>query len=133
MLIMRYCPNCKKALITVERSGVELDYCMFCEGFWFDLGEWNILSKKLISQSLLYRDEDIFAIPTALTGEKPKRCPVCGEKMEKFMLFDVILDRCPAKHGVWFDKNEFSTCINIMNSKSDNKQIINFLGEMFKA
>ena len=41
------CPKCKKEMILVERCDVELDYCMFCEGFWFDWEEWNILSKKL--------------------------------------------------------------------------------------
>ncbi|MBR2069351.1 MAG: zf-TFIIB domain-containing protein [Candidatus Gastranaerophilales bacterium] len=126
------CPKCKKEMIVVERNEVELDYCMFCEGFWFDYGEWNILTKKLVAQDFLENPSDIYNIPTVLTGEKLRRCPVCGKKMEKFMLFDVFLDRCPSKHGVWFDKNEFSTCVNLMNSKQKNKQIV-FLGEVFRG
>ena len=129
---MLYCPKCKKELIAVERNEVELDYCIFCEGFWFDYGEWNILTKKLISENLMLESEDLYKIPVVVTGEKKKRCPVCGRKMEKFLLFDVILDRCPDKHGVWFDKKELSTCINKMYSKSDKNQRISFLGEVFR-
>ncbi len=129
---MLYCPNCKKPMIVVEKNEVELDYCMFCGGFWFDYGEWNILCKKLICENFLDKPEDIYDIPAELTKEKAKICPICGKKMEKFMLYDVILDRCPDKHGVWFDKNEFSTCVNIMHSKIDKKESIKFLGEVFK-
>ena len=130
---MLYCPNCKKPMIAVERNDVELDYCMFCEGFWFDYGEWNILTKKLIAQNFLDKPEDMYNISKIITVEKPKICPVCGKKMEKFMLYDVILDRCPDRHGVWFDKDEFSTCVNIMNSKSNKKLDISFLGEVFEC
>ena len=125
-----FCPKCKKEMIVVERNEVELDYCIFCEGFWFDNDEWNILSKKLISQNLTDEKFDVYDIPTALSGEKPRRCPICGKKMEKFMLFENLLDRCPNKHGIWFDKNEFSSCVNAMNQNKTSKQI-EFLGEVF--
>ena len=124
------CPKCKKEMIVVERNDVELDYCMFCEGFWFDWGEWNILTKKLIAQDFLNSPDDIFNIPAVITPEKPRKCPVCNRKMEKFTLFDVILDRCPDKHGIWFDKDEFSTCVNLLNSNKTNEQM-KFLGEVF--
>lgn len=125
------CPKCEKEMIIVERNDVELDYCMFCEGFWFDFGEWNILCKKLISESLLDNPEDIFALPRVSTGERMRRCPVCGKKMEKFMLNDVLLDRCAYRHGIWFDKNEFSYCVNAMKSNSEKSEQIKFLGEVF--
>ena len=126
------CPNCRKETIIVEKDQIELDYCMFCEGFWFDYNEWNILSKKLISENLIENSSDIYNLPVALTGEKPKKCPICCKKMEKFMLYDIILDRCPDRHGVWFDKNEFSACINAMHSKTNTDKQIEFLGEIFK-
>lgn len=126
------CPNCKKEMIVVERNDIELDYCMFCGGFWFDFEEWNILCKKLIAEEFFDNPEDIYKIPAAITGEKPKTCPVCGANTEKFLFFDVLLDRCPKKHGIWFDKNEFSACVNAFNSKAENKQI-EFLGEVFNV
>lgn len=126
------CPNCRKEMIAIERNDVELDYCLFCEGFWFDFDEWNVLCKKLICEDLFTNSSNIFELPKAITGEKPKKCPVCEKKMEKFMIYDIILDRCPDKHGIWFDRKEFSTCVNAFNAKSNNEQI-KFLGEVFKA
>ena len=123
------CPKCKKEMIVVERNQVELDWCMECGGFWFDRGEWNILCKKLISENLLDNDSSIFELPTALTSEKPRKCPVCGAKMEKFMFGETLLDRCPNRHGIWFDKGEFSACVNSVSSKG--KEQIKFLGEVF--
>ena len=124
------CPKCKKEMIVIERDEVELDYCMSCEGFWFDCGEWSILCKKLIAQGFFDKLSDIYNIPVVLTGEKPRRCPVCSQAMEKFAIYDVILDRCPNKHGIWFDKNEFSACVNASHVKTQSKQI-EFLGEVF--
>ena len=125
------CPKCEEEMIIVERNDVELDYCMFCEGFWFDYGEWNILCKKLIAENFINFPSDIYDIQTLITDEKTYRCPICGSRMEKFMLFDVILDRCPQKHGIWFDKNEFSKCVNLLNSKAKGNKQLEFLGEVF--
>ena len=36
------CPVCSLELIVVERNGIELDYCIQCQGFWFDAGEINL-------------------------------------------------------------------------------------------
>lgn len=127
------CPKCKKEMIVVERNDVELDYCMECQGFWFDYGEWNILCKKLIAEDLFTGGYDIYKIPTAETKEKMKRCPVCGKNMQKFELFGVMLDRCTMKHGVWFDKNEFSACMNAMNAQSERNEQAAFLGEVFNV
>lgn len=125
------CPECEKEMIIVERNDVELDWCMFCEGFWFDWGEWNVLCKKLIAEDFINSVDDIFNFPSVSSKEKIRRCPVCGKKMEKFKINDVLLDRCPSKHGIWFDKNEFSACVNAINNKSEKNEQINFLGEIF--
>ena len=65
------------------------------------------------------------------TKEKLRKCPICGRKMEKFMFNDVLLDRCPSRCGIWFDKNEFSTCVNSLKSDSSTSEQIKFLGEVF--
>ena len=123
------CPNCKKELIVVERDDIALDYCLGCNGFWFDDEEWNLLCKKIYSTT----EEiigDIYSIPKAVVKEEARHCPICGEKMEKFIAYNVILDRCPNKHGIWFDKSEISEFINSSNSKA-GKTPVNFLGEIF--
>ncbi len=125
------CPKCQKEMIAVERNDVELDYCMFCNGFWFDNNEWNILCKKLIVGSFLDDATDIYSLPQVLSKEEIRRCPICGEKMEKFMLSGIMLDRCSYKHGIWFDKDEFSACVNAVQKDFTYGEQIKFLGEVF--
>ena len=123
------CPNCKMELIVVERDNVALDYCPNCSGFWFDDEEWNLLCKRLYSTT---KDivGDVYSIPKLTIKEEIKHCPICNSKMEKFMAYNIVLDRCPNKHGIWFDKNEMSEFINSSTGKSSNNPI-NFLGETF--
>jgi len=124
------CPNCQKEMIVVERNQIELDYCINCNGFWFDNNEWNLLIQKLTQENNYNYDIDLYNIPKAIVKENIKKCPICNTKMDKFIAYDIILDRCPNKHGIWFDKNEISKFINYTNL-NNNKTPIKFLGEIF--
>ena len=42
------CPACNLPLLTIERHGVEIDYCPDCHGVWLDHGELD----KIIQQSV---------------------------------------------------------------------------------
>ncbi|MBR1616571.1 zf-TFIIB domain-containing protein [bacterium] len=123
------CPNCGKELIAVERHGIELDWCQFCNGFWFDDGEWNLLLNRLLSCDFVCEKVDLYSIPEIVTKEKTKLCTVCGGEMQKFELFGVILDRCIEHHGIWFDKSEFSKCANA--ASKDSSIQVKFLNEVF--
>jgi Zn-finger nucleic acid-binding protein len=37
------CPVCQDAMITLELSDVENDYCTDCGGIWLDAGELELL------------------------------------------------------------------------------------------
>lgn len=39
-----------------------------------------------------------------------RHCPVCDEKMDEPLVFDVPIDRCE-EHGMWFDKAELDRVI----------------------
>ena len=123
------CPNCKTELIIVERDNVALDYCPECKGFWLDDEELIILCKRLYSTT---KDiiGDVYSIPKLIIKEEAKHCPICSSKMEKFMAYNIVLDRCPNRHGIWFDKNEMSDFIN-SSTGNNSKNPINFLGETF--
>lgn len=122
------CPNCKKELIVVERDSIELDYCPFCKGFWFDNREWDLLCRRLeLREGRPIRD--LYSIPKVRTREGLKNCPICSKKMEKFLSYGVILDRCPQKHGVWFDEGEISRLLN--RSETSEEAPVKFLGEVF--
>ncbi len=45
-----------------------------------------------------------------------RQCPVCDEKMDEPLVFDVPIDRC-ALHGMWFDKTELAEVLH--RSRSD--------------
>lgn len=124
-----FCPKCNKEMIVVERSDIALDYCISCNGFWFDDEEWNLLCKKLYSTQEEHIG-DIYSIPKLTVKEEVRHCPICNAKMEKFMAYNVVLDRCPNRHGIWFDKNEVSKFINSSNAGT-KKTPVNFLGETF--
>ena len=35
-------------------------------------------------------------------------CPVCDEKMLTITIYDVPIDMCAKRHGVWFDAHELA-------------------------
>ena len=124
-----FCPNCKNEMIIVEREKIELVYCMECNGLWFDNAEWNLLAERL-SLRIGKTIASLYDIPKAAIKTKHRYCPCCGAPMEKFLAYNVVLDRCPYRHGVWFDKGELSKLFN-KGSANTTGTPIEFLGEVF--
>jgi uncharacterized protein len=48
-----YCPMCSNPLRAVERQGVPIDYCSYCEGVWLDRGELDELIRREAMEALL--------------------------------------------------------------------------------
>ena len=135
------CPVCKEDTIVVEYNDIEIDYCNDCHGVWFDSTELELLlqSTGLGSQNLLL--DDILKSPEAVTQEKKRKCPICGQKMKKATIggrSGVLVDICQQEHGLWFDGGEMSQLLKHLTSKQATgqdvqQQVIGFLGEVFKA
>jgi len=123
------CPVCNEEMLTLELDGVEIDYCYSCGGIWLDEGELELLlentelkDKLLASFTLAKRSR-----------EKRRRCPICRKKMEKVFLGDeknILLDRCPKRHGIWFDKGELAEVVQLV-SFDENNTILDFLKNLF--
>ena len=124
-----FCPNCQKELIVVERDNIELDYCPFCKGFWFDNREWDLLCEGL-SLNSGKPIGSLYSIPKVHVKEGIKKCPICSKSMEKFLAYNIVLDRCPDKHGVWFDEGEVSRLF-ARGDDSLKGTPVQFLGEVF--
>jgi len=127
------CPVCRKPLIVVERDAIELDYCPWCHGMWFDAGELALLAEKL-GRTLAVGEGS--ALERAQTAEKPRSCPRCDRKMEKVYLGSaprVMLDRCGAGHGLWFDHGELGSLMGQMAEApgSHHEALVQFMGEQF--
>jgi len=75
------CPRCQVPMMVVEYDGVELDYCVECQGSWFDRGELYLLMADLDSGSESYlRPEHIDGLPDARTDEKNDLVQFAGKR-----------------------------------------------------
>jgi Zn-finger nucleic acid-binding protein len=134
------CPVCKSAMVIVEYSDIELDYCTGCKGVWFDSGELELLLEAAEVEDYRVFLDEIIDKPEAATGEKKRKCPICNAKMRKACIDDdnqVLIDICRYEHGIWFDNQEVQHLLKILAEKSPDKrdstqQVMNFLADIFK-
>ena len=124
------CPVCKNAMITLELSDVEIDYCTDCGGIWLDAGELELLlSEREKAKQLL----DSFKIDTHST-ETRRKCPICLKKMQKIIVGDskppLLLDKCPKADGLWFDQGELHNVLSRATLDKANK-IQKLLADIF--
>ena len=125
------CPVCKYPLIVLELEQIEIDYCTSCGGIWLDAGELELLleteqeRKRLLN--LLIEDRSV--------KEKSYPCPICSRKMKKLFVGEekkILIDKCKKNHGLWLDKGELKSVIELGSQNRDSK-IINLLTEMFES
>ena len=124
------CPVCKNAMITLELSDVEIDYCTDCDGIWLDAGELELLlgdaeqAKELLNS---------FKVDSKCT-EKPRKCPICRKKMEKVIVgltdCPLLIDKCRKGDGLWFDKGELQDVLKTGSFDKENK-VAGILNDMF--
>jgi len=65
------------------------------------------------------------------SSEKKHKCPICRKKMDKVYVGEhqeVLIDKCPANDGLWFDKGELKKVIEL--SAGEDK-IIQHLNDLF--
>lgn len=122
------CPACTSHLVTLELSGVEVDYCFTCQGIWLDRGELE----RLVSMG--EGDEGIVAgIGPAAVREKKRRCPVCRRGMVKVQTGGqpcIVLDRCEG-HGLWFDRDELQKILAMSCARGQESPLVRVLDDMF--
>jgi len=134
------CPVCKSAMVIVEYSDIELDYCTACRGVWFDSGELELLLDAADVEDYMGFLDGIIDKPEAITSEKKRRCPICNAKMKKTCIDDanqVLIDICRHEDGIWFDNLEVQHLLKLLAEKSpdsegSSQRVMNFLAEVFK-
>ena len=123
------CPVCNQPLIILELNQIEIDYCTNCHGVWLDEGELELLLQDSDEKNKLLQS---FRVDKK-SKEKPIKCPICHKKMEKILCGEknkVLIDKCPRKHGLWFNEGELQSVIEIGSLDKKNK-IVTLLKEMF--
>lgn len=119
------CPACRAELVVVEREGVELDWCPFCRGLWFDAGEMEAVEATLGVQ---------FAPLEGPRQPGRRPCPRCDAPMVIVTVAGsppLALDTCPKEHGVWLDAGELAA-LSQRESPGTPEDAVSFLGEKLR-
>ncbi len=131
------CPACKHAMIVVEYKQIELDYCLNCSGVWFDSGELELMLERVNLKPNLEQGKSLIDLTPATTGEKKRKCPICGRKMRKELIGNdpkILIDACPVNEGLWFDGGEVDALISEITKEtsSPSGEVIGFLKDVFQ-
>lgn len=121
------CPRCASSLTTTLYEGVEIETCPTCEGEWLDKSELQTIVRTV---ERTFTPEELEALDR-VTGratrrstppERLLRCPKCPEQdLQPFnyaTTTGIILDRCPACGGLWFDRHELEMVQSFVESCS---------------
>jgi Zn-finger nucleic acid-binding protein len=119
-------------MFVLEFEQVEVDYCYECGGVWLDSGELEIIGQKAgsLEGRLLGALEKGEGGRRA--GESRRRCPVCRKLLAEVTADTdppIVLDRCPAEHGLWFDQGELRAVVRAAGADEGNV-LSRFLGEL---
>src|SRR5436309_528641 len=129
------CPKCDEGLFILTFKGVEVDFCHRCRGVWLDAGELELLMHRTGAHAehdpLLKFQRQHGTLPR---GRK-HLCPRCDKPLHEITVrkweadsvgrpsenrasetpshisqqqtrAPLTLDRCPRRHGLWFDADE---------------------------
>lgn len=121
------CPVCNESMIVLELDGIEIDYCPSCHGIWLDGGELELM---IVDENERNRILSSFRLETG-SPEKKYKCPICNKKMDKVYVGEnqeVLIDKCPANDGIWFDKDELKSVIAL--SPGEDK-VLQHLNDLF--
>jgi Zn-finger nucleic acid-binding protein len=115
-------------MIVLEVELVEIDHCTACGGVWLDAGELELLLEGAANKN------GLMATLAALAerSEKKIRCPICSKKLNKVRYGeqgDLILDKCPRGHGIWFDRDELIRALRMAEFKG--RPVYEILNEIF--
>ena len=128
------CPVCKEEMIVIEVDQVEVDYCVECKGVWLDGGEMDILL-ELSGVEPGPLTQAIDGGGSKVPGRK-RRCPACGTKLYEVRVPDaeqLVIDRCPRAHGLWFDDRELGRLIDSAGGAPETEALARLCGRMLSS
>jgi len=127
-------------MMVVEYQQIELDYCPHCRGVWFDQGELELalLTAGIGDAARLL--QDTLRTPAAGSKELPRKCPICGKKMQKSRpggSGGVLLDVCGQGDGLWFDGGEVDHLVKILTEQlpasAAQRRVFSFMQNVFQS
>jgi uncharacterized protein len=128
------CPVCKKPLLSTLFNNVEVDYCPFCLGFWFDENELRY-AKDASDENLNWLDTDLWKNEKDFKVSRGIRiCPHCRVPLYEVYYGNsrVAVDVCNLCHGVWLDRAEFKKIMDWLSQEANNEVLHNYTKNLFK-
>ena len=124
------CVACGEPMLALELEGVEIDHCLACGGIWLDRGELE----ALIGNSDRAYEVIHSLVPTPVSHDRRRACPLCDRKMDKVALGpfrpEVVIDRCPAGEGLWLERGKLRQILAGSGLAPDSKVQV-LLRDMF--
>lgn len=110
------CPVDGADLVPTSHLGVRIGRCPECSGVWLDAGVLRHIEAG-VEPGLPARPDPLHEVLEAEEEARQQQCPDlscprCSAQMEKreyAYCSQVLIDTCPACHGVWLDGGELST------------------------
>lgn len=102
----RRCPECGDQMILCTCEGQQLDSCLTCRSYWFDVGELKAITG-------LFED-----LPGLRFHHRPSKytCPDCGIQMTEYVFKNprnLLVDRCDQCKGIYLESGEIDRAIDI--------------------
>ena len=132
--VIPVCPKCDIELFILRYKDIELDYCHRCRGLWLDAGELELILRRTGARTddpILHSLQQEGALPSG-----PKHlCPRCDKPLREIAVTHagaapLVLDRCPANHGLWFDADELQELLSDFAPASGAGKTIGYLNEL---
>jgi Zn-finger nucleic acid-binding protein len=120
------CPKCDVGLIVLQFKSVEVDFCEACRGVWLDAGEFEALLQATGANPAN-------PLPANTATRKTRyMCPRCDTHLEELTAGnELLLDRCPRGHGLWFDADELEHLLLLCPAEAQAARTIEFLNDLF--
>lgn len=122
---MMNCPKCNSELEILNINDLALHYCKDCGGMWIKYATIKKMGEMLELKSELINPAEMENINVK---ETPRICPNCTKTMDKVYFNGIIVDKCSACNGTWFDNGELSKYFKLFMKNTpeitDNKTFI---------
>jgi len=119
----RLCPACSAKLSKYKIFKIEIEGCSTCGGMFLDQGELRKLKDRVSkhwTHDLRWMDDEVEGIEGASFVPSRRSCPKCVDQKLITTCFgdsSILIDACPACHGVWLDAAEFQDILGHLRSK----------------
>ncbi len=129
------CPNCKdKDLQKTMFHNIEVDYCPFCLGIWFERDELR-KAKDDKDNDLQWLDIDLWENQSKFhVANSIRVCPRCSVPLYEVSYgdSDVKVDVCNMCKGIFLNRGEFREIIGYLRKQEKDQILYNYFNNIIE-